>query len=59
MPDVDLFSIELDYGNQAVLITTDIENNIAIHIVGAGEMLFQFSERVVLSSFDDAIPGIK
>ena len=59
LPNIDLFSIEMDDGNETVFITTDIEYYIAINIICTGEMLSQLAERIIVGSLDDSIPSIK
>jgi hypothetical protein len=46
----------MNHGNQAVLVATDIENHIAINIVGVGKMSSEFVKGTIVCLFDDAVP---
>lgn len=56
VPNIDLFSIEVDGGNKPIFVPADIKHNEAIHIISTGEMLPQMVEGVIVGLFDNSIP---
>jgi hypothetical protein len=59
VPNVDFLPIEMNSRNEPILIPADIKNYEPVHIIGAGEMLFQVTKRVIVGLLDNTIPSFK
>lgn len=57
--NINLFSIKMNDGNETVLVSTDIKDNITFHIIGAGKMLFKIAEGIILRFLDNPIPVLQ
>lgn len=54
--NIDLFPVEMNGRNQAILVTANIEDDKTIHIICTREMLFQLAKSVVIRLADNVIP---